>query len=297
MIAGIKFKVFLLKKKWVKTIKCKVKDFDVYYETRGQGKPIIILHGFSLDHRSMVGSMEPVFRYRKGWRRIYPDLPGHGHTLAKDWINSSDDMLDVVLEFIDALIPNQRFVIVGLSYGGYLARGIIFRRFELIDGMLLIVPMVISNSTDRTLPPKMVFVKDEELLSSLSPKDREGFEEVAVIQTKDHWNRYKSEITAAVNIADDKFLANLQPPQIAFSFDVDTLSKPFEKPSLILVGRQDHWLGYKDAWKILENYPRATFAVLDRAGHCLQMEQEKLFNQLVSEWLDRVEESLSEKAE
>ncbi len=63
------------------------------------------------------------------------------------------------------------------------------------------------------------------------------------------------------------------------------------------MGRQDHWLGYKDAWKILENYPRATFAVLDRAGHCLQMEQEKLFNQLVSEWLDRVEESLSEKAE
>ena len=32
--------------------------------------------------------------------------------------------------------------------------------------------------------------------------------------------------------------------------------------------------------------------VLDRAGHRLQMEQEKLFNALVDEWLDRVEESI-----
>jgi hypothetical protein len=34
-----------------------------------------------------------------------------------------------------------------------------------------------------------------------------------------------------------------------------------------------------------------TFAVLDKAGHDLQIEQEKLFNALVNEWLDRVEES------
>ena len=47
-----------------------------------------------------------------------------------------------------------------------------------------------------------------------------------------------------------------------------------------------------DSWDILENYSRATFAVLDRAGHRLQIEQEELFNALVNEWLDRVEESI-----
>ncbi len=51
-------------------------------------------------------------------------------------------------------------------------------------------------------------------------------------------------------------------------------------------------MGYKDAWDILDNYPRGTLAVLDRAGHNLQLEQVELFNCLVNEWLDRVEENL-----
>jgi len=42
----------------------------------------------------------------------------------------------------------------------------------------------------------------------------------------------------------------------------------------------------------LDNHPRATFAVLDRAGHGLGAEQESLFRTLVSEWLDRVEYGL-----
>jgi pimeloyl-ACP methyl ester carboxylesterase len=64
---------------------------------------------------------------------------------------------------------------------------------------------------------------------------------------------------------------------------------------LILVGRQDAMVGYRDAWDILKNYPRGTFVMLDRAGHNRQIEQETLFNALVNEWLDRVEESCEEK--
>jgi hypothetical protein len=40
----------------------------------------------------------------------------------------------------------------------------------------------------------------------------------------------------------------------------------------------------------VDNYSRGTFAVLDRAGHGLEVEQETVFNCLASEWLDRVEE-------
>lgn len=65
----------------------------------------------------------------------------------------------------------------------------------------------------------------------------------------------------------------------------------------MLVGRQDHGVGCRDAWRILENYPRATFAVLDRAGHALQIEQPRLFDALVEEWLDRVEETLNTQPE
>ena len=48
--------------------------------------------------------------------------------------------------------------------------------------------------------------------------------------------------------------------------------------------------GYKAAWSILDNFPRGTFAVLDRAGHMTGIEQPTIFDALAREWLDRVEE-------
>jgi hypothetical protein len=59
----------------------------------------------------------------------------------------------------------------------------------------------------------------------------------------------------------------------------------------MLTGGQDSDVGYRDQWKILENYPRGTFAVLDRAGHGLAIEQSALFTSLVEEWVARVEET------
>ncbi len=74
------------------------------------------------------------------------------------------------------------------------------------------------------------------------------------------------------------------------TFDVDALPAPFPAPALFLTGRHDNWCGYREAYQLLDNYPRATFAVLDRAGHALAVEQKTLFRALVNEWLDRVEE-------
>lgn len=74
------------------------------------------------------------------------------------------------------------------------------------------------------------------------------------------------------------------------SWNVDALSTPFNKPTLIFTGRQDEMVGYWDTWGLHEKYPRGSFVTLDRAGHNLQIEQDALFNALVHEWLDRVEE-------
>jgi len=273
-------------------MKHKINDCEVYYEVIGEGKPMVILHGSTLDSRSMTGCMEPIFENRKGWKRIYIDFPGHGQTQGRDWIKGSDDVLKIVLDLIDHIIPDTHFVLVGLSYGGYIARGIAYHRFEQVDGILLIVPRIVSHPSKRTLPARSIIVRDEKFLAELDTQVRQGFEEVAVVQTQSHWNRYSKEIIPGVNIADNQFLERLQPTVDEFPFDVDKLPVKFEKPTLILVGRQDHLVGYQDAWTILENYPRATFAVLDRAGHALQIEQNILFNALVNEWLDRVEEGL-----
>jgi hypothetical protein len=69
--------------------------------------------------------------------------------------------------------------------------------------------------------------------------------------------------------------------------------EPFPRPALILTGRQDNVTGYAEQHALLPHYTRATFAVLDVAGHNLHIEQPILFEALVEEWLERVREGQS----
>ncbi len=260
-----------------------VDGLDLYYEDVGKGIPVVIVHGFTLDHHSMMNCLEPIFRKHEGWRRLYIDLPGHGKTKGVDWIKNSDDVLQVVIDFIDSVIPEIHFLVAGLSYGGYIARGLVYRKMSVINGLLLIVPRIVSRPDDRDLPPRMILEKDETLLSKLPAADRNQFMEVPVIMNKKVLSRYAKDIVPATKIADNDFLRRLDNTVDSFSFDVDALPAKFTRPSLFIVGRQDHIVGYRDAWNIIENYPRATFAVLDRAGHGLQLEQVTLFDSLVED--------------
>jgi len=62
----------------------------------------------------------------------------------------------------------------------------------------------------------------------------------------------------------------------------------FEGPSLIVAGRQDSTTGYLDAIDLLPQFPRATIAVLDSAGHGLAWERPELFDALLRDWLVRL---------
>lgn len=66
-----------------------------------------------------------VINEKEDYKRIYIDLPGMGKSEGAEWIKSSDDMLDILINFIERIIPSENFLVVGQSYGGYLARGII----------------------------------------------------------------------------------------------------------------------------------------------------------------------------
>jgi pimeloyl-ACP methyl ester carboxylesterase len=268
---------------------CDLGNVSVYYETYGHGAPVLMIHGFYPDHRLMKGCMEPIFASRPGWKRIYFDLPGMGNTRGQTWIDSSDKVLEVVLAFVDRILPHQDFLVVGESYGGYLARGLVFKKGELVDGLLLICPLIVPNQDERSLPARKIIVEDPRLISELDQPDADEFESMAVVQNRANWERFRDEILVGLKVVDTAYLEQLRSKGYGFSFDPDSLPEPYDKPVLIVTGRQDTSVGYRDAWRIVENYPRATFAVLDSAGHNLQIEQAQLFNALVSEWLDRVQ--------
>lgn len=269
-------------------MECKVRDLTVYYEELGHGRPLLMLHGGGLDHRHMLDDMEPLFTARTGWRRLYPDLPGMGKTPAADWIANQDDMLDVVLGFVDAMAPGERLAVAGASYGAYLSRGLVYRAGARIDGLLLIVPVTEPDRRKRTLPRHQVLRQDEGFLAALAPEEQ-VLSDLLVVQSLEVLGQQRRSILPALASADRQLLARLEANH-SFSFDVDCLSEPFPAPALFLTGRFDHWCGYHDAYKLLEGFPRATFAALDRAGHGLTLEQKSLFQALAGEWLERVEE-------
>jgi pimeloyl-ACP methyl ester carboxylesterase len=270
-------------------MECELEDIRIHTRVFGEGRPIFMLHGWPLDHRHMASDMEPLFEGRQGWKRIYPDLPGMGKTPGKEWIRHQDQMLDITLAFIERLAPGQRFVVVGTSYGALLARGVVHRRADRMDGLLLAVPTIRADAAERTLPPHVPLVEDPALVQALEPGERESFVDIVVVQSPEVLSAMRADIWPAIEAADHGFLERVS-ENYAFSFDVDALPEPFAGPTLLLMGRQDAVCGYRDAWEIVEDYPRATFAVLDRAGHCLTAEQRGLFRALVAEWLDRVEE-------
>ena len=272
-------------------MECKLENITVYYEIFGEGYPVLMLHGWPVDHRIMKGCMEPIFETRLNYKRIYFDLPGMGKTKGEDWIKGTDDYLNIIIEFVEKIIPNESFIIVGESYGCYLARGLIKKKQNLIDGVLFLVPAILPYVEQRDLPEPIILVKDENLISKISPFEREIFEDVATVINQKVLERGKEEGIAGIIIADMIFLEKVRENH-SFSFNVNLLNERFDKPSLFLLGRQDSNVGYRDAWEIIENYPRATFAILDTAGHILQIEQEELFNALTNDWLDRVESFL-----
>ncbi|MDQ0268248.1 alpha/beta fold hydrolase [Cytobacillus purgationiresistens] len=266
---------------------CKVSHANIYYEDIGEGKPIVMIHGYSLDHRLMSACMEPIIKDRAGWRRIYIDLPGMGQTKDYEKINNSDDMLNAVITLIETLIPNQTFLIAGESYGGYLARGIIKELKDRILGAAFICPMIIPSHEDRDLPNHAIITSDKEFLTRLTEEELLNFRANHVVLDEYNWDRYSKEILAGSKLSDPMFLAKVQ-QGYGFSFSLEGVG--CDKPSIFLLGKQDSVVGYKDAFELLDHFPRATFAVLNRAGHNLQIEQAGLFHSHISEWIDRVEE-------
>ncbi len=117
-----------------------VRGVPVHFVEHGSGTPVLALHGAGVDHREIAGGLEPMFGNIPGFRRLYPDLPGMGRTPAHRSLNSNDDVLDLLLHFIDSTIGDEPFLIIGQSYGGYLARAVAHLRPQ-AAGLALICPV------------------------------------------------------------------------------------------------------------------------------------------------------------
>jgi pimeloyl-ACP methyl ester carboxylesterase len=265
-----------------------VDGIPVHYAHHGSGTPVLALHGAGVDHREVMGALEPLFAARPGYRRIYPDLPGHGRTPAPERIDGNDAVVDLLLGLVDAVVGEEALLVVGQSYGGYLARAIANRRPGQVAGLALVCTIEQGGGDDR---PEHVVLHAADGLDpdgALGPELAAEFRAYMVVQTPATLRRFQETVAPGVALADKAALGRV--------FERWRLRTPPEQgpayasPTLILAGRQDDTAGHAGVWRLAEHYPRATVAVLDRAGHALLHEQVELAGALLGEWLDRVAE-------
>lgn len=273
---------------------CLVRDIPIYYEAYGQGKPILSIHGWGPDYQMMKGCFEPVFSETKGYRRIYLDLPGFGKSPTTSWIKSADDILEILCEFIDTVIGQENFLLTGCSYGGYLALGLTHKMKEKIDGVLFLVAKFQSSKLEKA--PDYQSLWRSKALEQLEESDSlNKYLGMAIIATPEAYEKWNNHIQPGLDV-----IIKHQDSVLAYRSDLENDIKKvtFDKPSCILVGRQDNsvYCHYSQAYELVEKFPRATFAVLDGAGHILQIDREPLFRQLVIDWVDRCELSASTAA-
>ncbi|MDQ0718013.1 pimeloyl-ACP methyl ester carboxylesterase [Streptomyces luteogriseus] len=167
----------------------------LHFAEQGEGVPVLAPHGWTPDHRLMLGCLEPVFATRTGYRRLYPDLPAMGKSPASPTIASSDDMLDAVQDFIDDTDGDAPFLLKGESYGGYLARAPAGNRPEQILALALICPIGTAvHTAERGLPERQIVRSDPELLASPDRRTADQFSELAVVQTPTTLHRTREEV-------------------------------------------------------------------------------------------------------
>ena len=264
-------------------------EFEV--RRRGMGRPLLVIHGWSADHRYMMADLEPNFDESSIWQRIYFDLPGHGTTTAPLWLNNQTQMFEIVTKFIEQVIGDQKFGVIGNSYGGYLSLGLVRKMPHRLLGAALLVPDLPDDFNNRQTTDALTIVEDMSLFGNLQ-SDEQWIPGGLVEHSQYALDEIRAHDMPGYRASDDDLLERLNKNYL-LPVEVRHASEPFVQPSLIALGHQDATVGYERQLQLLPEFPRATVAVVDMAGHYLgRVERPKVFNSLVRDWIEMVETSL-----
>lgn len=122
-----------------------VNDIRLAYERRGHGTPMVLLHGYPLDHHlwdKVTPLLEDTFDL------ILPDLRGFGGSSTVDSFYAMEDIAADIAALLDHLkIPKA--AIVGHSMGGYVALAFARLYPERVLGLGLVSSQVHADAPDR----------------------------------------------------------------------------------------------------------------------------------------------------
>jgi pimeloyl-ACP methyl ester carboxylesterase len=111
-----------------------VNDIEMYYETRGEGEPLILLHGGG----GVGANWDLVFiESPSGYRLVLPDLRGHGRSTNPSTELTFRQSARDVLALLDHL-GVERFKAIGLSFGAKTLLHVATQQPSRVEAMVLV---------------------------------------------------------------------------------------------------------------------------------------------------------------
>jgi 3-oxoadipate enol-lactonase len=234
---------------------------------RGRGLPLVLVHGYPLDHSMWQGQIEGL---SDTCRVIAPDLRGFGASDVTPGTATMEQMAEDVAGMLDALSIQQPVVFCGLSMGGYVAWQFAFRHPQRLAKLILCDTRAIADSpdaaagrlktADRVLAEGASVAADALLPKLFAPVTYSQQPQI-VEATRQVILRTKTEgIAAALR-------------GMAERPDVTSRLPEIDVPGLLICGQHDGISPPSEMRQIAEQLPSARFVEIADAGHMSPLEQ------------------------
>jgi pimeloyl-ACP methyl ester carboxylesterase len=238
-----------------------VNGINLAYVRRGKGTPLVLIHGFPLDHTSwdeVASLLENEFDV------ITPDLRGFGQSTTVETPYTVSSMADDLAGLLDHL-GIEKVALAGHSMGGYVALAFAKKYPQRVSGLGLISSQAAADSPERKegryktaddVAQKGVGVVAEAMTSKLSAVPRVQ----AFVRTVIEKQSQSAIIGALKAMAErEDFTSFLSP-------------SAFAKRVVLIHGNADVLIPIERANEIKAVLPSARFIKLQGAGHMPMME-------------------------
>lgn len=125
--------------------KIRVNSIELAYERQGNGTPLVLLHGFPLDHH-LWDEIVPLLK--DSFDLIIPDLRGFGESETIDTPYAMKDYASDIAGLLDHL-SIQKAAIAGHSMGGYVALAFASAYPERVSGLALVSSQAPADPPER----------------------------------------------------------------------------------------------------------------------------------------------------
>ena len=229
---------------------------------------IVWIHGFPLS--SAV--FEPQ-RQIAGYRHVMPDLPGFGGTPAV-----AEASMASYARFVLDAIDTDRFVLAGLSMGGYIAMELVRQVPDRIEALLLLDTRE-TPDTDEGRANRMRQADDVakngigSVVEAMLPK--------MVVQ-----DAYRADARRIMESSSPQGVIAALKAMAARPDSPETLRNA-TMPAFVIVGDRDEITPARDAERMVSLLPHAELAPIARAAHLANYESAEQVNNLIAAFLGR----------